>query len=148
MTLDEMLALLADNTTGAIGADDMRAIVTDLYNAAHSVGDSYAYRWSTSGTAPATGHVTMDQPWQTFATKVLVSEPTEDGIGPAFTTVDTAAAAKCWITTASGSKLEANITGPSVDLGTYREVPIQVVSITGPQPANNANVTTTLAAII
>lgn len=32
MTLDEMLALLPDNSTGAIGADDLRAIVTALWD--------------------------------------------------------------------------------------------------------------------
>jgi hypothetical protein len=31
MTLDEMLALLPDNTTGQISPADLRAIVTDLY---------------------------------------------------------------------------------------------------------------------
>ncbi len=32
-TLDDLLALLPDNTTGLIGADDMRAVVTGLWNA-------------------------------------------------------------------------------------------------------------------
>lgn len=32
MTLDEMLALLPDNTTGAISAADIRTIVTELFN--------------------------------------------------------------------------------------------------------------------
>jgi hypothetical protein len=32
MTLDELLALLPDNTAGEIGADDMRTITTELYN--------------------------------------------------------------------------------------------------------------------
>jgi hypothetical protein len=35
MTLDELLALLPDNNTGAITPADMRTIVTELYNAAH-----------------------------------------------------------------------------------------------------------------
>ena len=35
MTLDDLLALLPDNSTGEISAADMRTIVTDLYNAAH-----------------------------------------------------------------------------------------------------------------
>ena len=34
MTLDEMLALLPDNTTGEIDAADLRAIVTDLFEKA------------------------------------------------------------------------------------------------------------------
>lgn len=32
MTLEELLALLPDNTTGAIDADDLRTIVTELWN--------------------------------------------------------------------------------------------------------------------
>lgn len=32
MTLEELLALLPDNTRGDIGADDMRTVVTDLFN--------------------------------------------------------------------------------------------------------------------
>lgn len=32
MTLAELLALLPDNTTGAIGADDMRTVTTELFN--------------------------------------------------------------------------------------------------------------------
>lgn len=36
--LDDMLALLPDNFTGAISAGDMRTIVTDLYNLASGVG--------------------------------------------------------------------------------------------------------------
>jgi hypothetical protein len=35
MNLDDMLALLPDNTTGAITPADMRAIVTELYNDAN-----------------------------------------------------------------------------------------------------------------
>ena len=42
MTLEELLALLPDNATGDIGADDMRTIVTDLYNAAHAPPDASA----------------------------------------------------------------------------------------------------------
>ena len=35
MTLDELLALLPDNTTGDITPADMRTIVTELWNGAH-----------------------------------------------------------------------------------------------------------------
>src|SRR5262245_32665480 len=143
-----MLALLADNTTGQISAADMRAIVTDLWTAAHTTGQAFAYQWATNGTAPTTGRATMDQPWQTFATKLLVSETTADGLAPSFATIDNAQQAKGWVSTASGSKLEMNITGPSVDMGNYREIPIQVLSIVGPQPGNNAAVTLTLAAVL
>jgi hypothetical protein len=148
LTLDEMLLLLPDNTTGLISAGDMRAIVTDLYQAANSVSNAYTFKWSNAGTAPAAGHVTMDVPWLTSATKVLVSETADDGTVLSFATLDSAVAARVWITTASGQKLTANITGVSIDVGTYRELPIQVVSIAGAQPANNAAVTVSLIAVM
>lgn len=37
MTLDEMLALLPDNDSGAIDADDLRAIVTELWTYTNNV---------------------------------------------------------------------------------------------------------------
>jgi len=147
MTLDELLALLPDNTTGEISPADMRTIVTDLYHAAHSASDAYAYRWATSG-PPGSGHVTMDQPWQTFATKIVISETTNDGITPSFGAIDSAVAARVWITGAGGVELVANVTGPSVDLGTYREIPVAVQSITGAQPANNVDVTLSLVVVL
>jgi hypothetical protein len=148
MTLDEMLALLPDNTTGQISAADLRAVVTDLYHAANSVSDAFTFKWSTSGTAPTAGHVTMDQPWQTFATKALVSETADDGTVLSFATLDTAVAARIWVTTATGQKMVADVTGPSVDVGTYRELPIHVVSTAGAQPANNAPVTVSLVTVL
>src|SRR5262245_21878532 len=148
MTLDELLALLPDNTTGEISPADMRTIVTDLFNAAHTLGDSYAYRWSSSPGAQSAGHVSMDQPWLTFATKIQASETTDDGLAPGFATVDNAIDGKFWISNASGSKIEGNILGPSVDMGTWREIPVQIVSIIGPAPANNSQVTVTLAGVL
>ena len=41
MTLDELLALLPDNTTGAIDAVDLRTIVTELFNANGDSQSSY-----------------------------------------------------------------------------------------------------------
>ena len=178
-TLDDLLALLPDNTTGDIDAVDLRTIVTELWNYtvavqtdlnlvgvegqnavvalnarvtaleqdANKIGDSFPYSWATNGQAPANKHVTMDQPWLNFATKVLVSETASDDRAPHFDAVDAAVSAKAWITTADGAKLECNITGPSVDMGTYREIPISVVSIEGAQPSNNEDVTLTLVAV-
>src|SRR5262245_33668806 len=147
MTLDELLALLPDNTTGEISPADMRTIVTDLYHAAHSASDAYAYRWSTSA-PPGSGHVTMDQPWQLFASKALISELTDDGITPGFGAIDSAVAARVWITGAGGLEFVADVTGPSIDMGTYREVPIAPTSMTGVQPANNAAVTLSLVVVL
>jgi hypothetical protein len=148
MTLDELLALLPDNETGMISAADMRVIVTDLYEASHSSAESSVLRWDTSGSAPASGRVTMDQPWNVTATKVLVSETADDGRVLAFGVMDTAQQARLWITTAGGAKLVADVTGPSTDLGSYREVPIVVESIAGNQPAMNAVVTVTIFVVL
>jgi len=147
MTLDEMLALLPDNSTGEISPADLRSIVTDLYHAAHSASDAYAYRWSATG-PPGSGHVTMDQPWQIFASKALISETTDDGMTPSFGAIDSANAARVWFTAATGEQLVADVTGPSVDMGAYRQVPIAVQSITGNQPANNAAVTVSLVVVM
>src|SRR5262245_10494006 len=125
MTLAEMMQLLADNTTGAISAKDLRDIVTDLYNFAHLSSDAVTYRWSTAATAPAAGHLGMDQPWQTFATKMLINETDDAGAVHTFITLDNAVGAQAFILT-STAHVKANVTGPSVDLGNYREVPITV----------------------
>lgn len=146
MTLDQMLALLPDNTAGEISPADMRAIVSDLYEAAHTTGIAYAYKWTTSS-PPPTGRVTMDQPWQLFASKALVSETADDGMTPGFGAIDNATAGRVWITTAAGAKYIADITGPSIDRGTYREIPIAPQSMTGNPPGNGDAVTVTLAVV-
>jgi hypothetical protein len=133
VTLDEMLALLPDNTTGEITPADMRAIVSGLYEAAHTTGNAYAYRW-TDDQSPPTGQVTMDQPWQIFATKLLISETSDDGTALPVGLLNDAAVARVWLTTAAGSRLEADVTGPAADLGDYRDVPIGVLSVVGPGP--------------
>jgi len=142
-----MLALLPDNTEGAISAADLRAIVTELYHLGASSSQAFAYRWTTSG-PPGTGRVTMDQPWQLFATKALVSETADDGTMPGFNTIDSAVAARIWITTGSGAQFVADVTGPSVDLGTYRELPIAPLEVTGAQPTNNTQVTLSLVVVL
>jgi hypothetical protein len=143
-SLADLLALLPDNTTGDIGANDLRTIVTELWNQARTYGNLYAYRWDT-GAVPATGKLTMDQPWQLTATKLLLSETTDDGLALTFALIDNATSGTVWLSTSAGSKLEAAVLGPTVDLGTYREVPVQVTSIAGTQPGNNAQVTVTVA---
>jgi hypothetical protein len=144
VNLNELLALLPDNATGEISPADMRSIVTDLYNAAHTTGTPYAYKWTTAAT-PAAGHVTFDVPWALTATQALVSETTDDGMTLTFGVLDTAAAARLWVTGPNNAKLVADVTGPSTDMGTYRQIPVTVTSVTGVQPANNAAVTLSIA---
>ena len=147
MTLDEMLALLPDNTTGQIGADDLRSIVTDLYHSANSTSQAWAYQWSTNAQPHNDKHASMDLPWQLAAATIYVSNLADDGTTPMWTTIDAAAGARLWITNAAGSKLIADVTGPTVPIAAYREVPVTVASISGPQPANNAAVTVTGVAV-
>jgi hypothetical protein len=143
VTLDDLLVLLPDNTTGDIGADDLRTIVTELWNQSRQYGNLYAFKWDTT-VPPGSGQVTMDQPWALTATQLLVSENTSDGLVLTFALVDNALSGKVWLSTGSGARLEADVLGPSVDQGTYREVPIQVTSVTGAQPNNNTPVTLTV----
>lgn len=58
MTLDEMLALLPDNTTGEIGADDLRTIVTEIWNG------FVAANGRVSALEQETGHATVNDAWQ------------------------------------------------------------------------------------
>jgi hypothetical protein len=147
LTLNELLALLPDNTTGEISAADLRTIVTELYNLAATVGQVYSYSWVTNDPTPAAGKITMDQPWQMIASKMIISETTEDGEIVTFSLVDNTAAGQLWLSGAAGGKLRANVTGPSVDLGTYREIPITVTSISGAIPANNEKVSVTFVGL-
>lgn len=92
MDLDDLLALLPDNTTGAIDASDLRTIVTELYErientesrvaaleASGSSGDEYTISgvWQvnpTAGATPGGSQVTCDTglfstaTWLRFAT--------------------------------------------------------------------------------
>jgi len=144
MTLEELLALIPDNEDGQIEADDLQTIVTELYNrAGNSMGDSWAYKWTTA-TTPPSGRVRADTSWDMTATKLWVSETADDGVSPTFNLVgDNHSLARIWVATSGGTKLVANVTGPAVDLGTYRELPIEVVEVVGPAPANNDPVTVT-----
>jgi hypothetical protein len=143
MTLQELLDLLPDNDTGDIGADDLRTIVTELWNQSRQYGNLYAFKWDTT-VPPGSGQVTMDQPWQLSATQLLVSETTSDNLALTFVLIDNALSGKVWLSTAGGARVEADVLGATVDQGTYREVPIQVTSVTGAQPNNNTAVTLTV----
>ena len=147
MTLAELLALLPDNTTGEITPADLRAVVSGLHQLATLQGTSFAFKW-TDDQSPPTGRVAMDAPWQLSATKTFVNETTDDGVILTFGLVDAAVAGKVSYRTADNSKLTANILGPSVDLGEYREIPIHVESTAGPAPSNGELVTVTFITVM
>jgi hypothetical protein len=149
MTLEEMLALLPDNTTGAIDAADLRAIVTDLFTAANTYAQTFSYGWTTTGSAPSTGKVTTDNGvWDLTATLVELNETTSDGYALVFNLLDSSTGGQVWLSAATGGILKATITGPSVDQGSYREIPVTVDSVSGVAPVNNEKVTVTILAVI
>lgn len=143
MTLDSLLALLPDNAVGAISAEDMRTVVTELYRLASSATQVFSYQWTPSAT-PSNGRVSLDTGWDMTATKVLINETTNSGQVLTFALLDEAASAEIWLTTATTARLTATVTGPSVDQGTYREVPITTLTATGTAPANNDRVSVTV----
>lgn len=130
-----MLALLPDNTAGDISPADLRAIVTDLYNAAHTIGSTSTYDWTDDQT-PAAGKVSLNQGWQTFSTTMNLSERTAEGGTLSFTAID-AGPIRLIFYPASGGHLKLDTTGPSTDQGGFRSVPIQVIEFAGGPPPNN-----------
>ena len=81
MTLAELLALIPDNDTGAIDADDLRTIVTGLYNQPKL---SFFTRWSyqaTPASLPANQNVSFqaaDPGASTYANFSLTSKDSLD----------------------------------------------------------------------
>jgi hypothetical protein len=145
MTLAELLALLPDNTTGDIDAADLRTIVTELYNASNQVAQVFGYLWVT-GSAPASGKVSTDVPWGQTPTLLQISETTDDGQNLVFTLFDTLTDARVILAGANGGVLYADVTGPSVDQGSYREIPITVTSNTGIEPIAGEKMSVTVTA--
>lgn len=139
MNLDEMLALLPDNTSGAIDAADLRAIVTGLFERASTIGQVFSYQWTTA-TSPAGGRVNLLPGWSGAATTLLLSETTLSGQVLSFEILDNSVNPEIWLIGSSGGRLEAVVSGPSVDMGQYREVPISVHNISGTAPVANDKV--------
>jgi hypothetical protein len=145
MSLDELLALLPDNSTGAIDAADLRAIVTELFNAANTYAQTFSYAWSTTGGSPSTGKVvTGNLAWDATVTEIDISETTADGYTLVFGLFDASAGGQIWLTGANGGVMRTTITGPSQDFGSYRSIPVGVDSWAGPAPTNNEKVTVTV----
>jgi hypothetical protein len=116
VTLDELLALLPDNETGEIGADDLRIIVSDLYAAAHTGRETYSYDWTTNAT-PGAGRVRLGGVWGSGPNTLLLSETSVDGSGFPFAVADR--------------------NGTRFLLGTYREIPVDAEIPVGAEPTNN-----------
>ena len=135
MTLDDLLALLPDNSTGEIDAADLRAIVTELWNVANSQALVLVYEYVTS-TAPALGKVNIA--WTTSATTLAVSEQTSDGGALPVAVID--GTDQNTFVLANGDRsamVRGTITGNSTDQGSYRTFAVTVTEVVGTQPGAN-----------
>jgi hypothetical protein len=156
MTLEELLALLPDNTTGDIDAADLRTIVTELHTLASAppAGDSntvaqvFGYLWVAGDNTPAAGKAATNQPWGQLPTVLRLSETTDDGQNLVFTLVDSATDARVILAGAGGGILRADITGPSVDQGSYREIPISVTGTSGVEPINSEKMSVVVTVVL
>jgi hypothetical protein len=141
LTLAELLALLPDNSTGAIDADDLRTVVTELFTPAHSATSRFAFDYQTAA-APATGRCTMTGGWTTTATELVLSETTMDGWVTPFA-LFARSLPLAFILGGVNTELRGTITGPAVDAGAYRRAPVTVTKATG-TAANLAVMTLTV----
>jgi hypothetical protein len=117
--------------------------VTALEAKQEYIGQMFTYEWSTAAT-PAVGKMTSNPQWNIAATKLLISETTADGASIFFTQVDAAPGVRINLAASNGGKITATTTGPSVDMGTYREVPVAISLVNGPAPVSNERVTVTV----
>lgn len=139
MTLDDLLALLPDNSSGQISAADLRTVVTELWAQARQAAETLAYQWAAGSTAPTSGRISTDT-WSSSATLVYINETAGDGQVLGFAALDTLPS-ELVLAGAAGGRMRARVAGPSVDQGTYRTVPIQVLELAGAAPANNEQLT-------
>ena len=148
MELDDMLALLPDNSTGAIDAAGLRAIVTGLYENSSMVAQVFGYNWQAVSTNPSNGRATMDPTWGLGGTTLRLNNTTGSGLTLTFDVLDTLLSVGIILVGANDSALHAIVTGSSVDQGTYRDIPIDVQSATGSPPINNEKVSIVVRGIL
>jgi hypothetical protein len=150
MTLEELLALLPDNTTGAIDASDLRAIVTELYNISGSLearivsveasaGEiSYNGIWQFNpieGAVPQSMQLSVDQVPITDATwaRFWPVDLTNQDMRNFLTT-----ATKLYVQQENDARNWAyyDVTGAATDNGSYVQVPIALQSFSGSSSAS------------
>jgi hypothetical protein len=145
VTLEELLALLPDNTTGAIDAEDLRVIVAELYT-----------QWASNearitAVEASGGEISADGVWQFNPIAGAVPQsmqlsvdviPITDASWVRFWPVDlNNQDMRNFITTAKKVYTQQendganwayyNVTGPATDNGTYVQLPIELISSSG-----------------
>lgn len=148
MTLDELLALLPDNDTGAIDASDLRTIVTELYTRTNDYAQVFGYLWQASASAPPAGKAGVSPPWSMSSDTLTLNEVADDGQNLIFNLIELTENPRVQIVGAGGGVLKANITGVSVDHGSYRDIPIAVTGESGIAPINGEKVSILFLAAI
>jgi hypothetical protein len=143
MTLDEMLALLPDNNSGQIGADDLRTIVTGLYEfaaAALLVG----YKWDRDDT-PGQQQAAITPDWAMGPGTLLLSKITSGALAPSWDQIAGAVQAGHYIRIRQNADVDvhlvAQITGAHVEATNWWTVPVKVVEVSGAEPANGTDMT-------
>jgi hypothetical protein len=97
---------------------------------------AFRYRWSGIQTQPGAGRLSTDQGWVDTVLEVRLSETSDDGRVPDFVVYD-AAPVPITVTAFGGKVAVFDPSGPSVDQGTFRTIPVTVGHIEGTSPANN-----------
>src|SRR5215204_1236659 len=124
MTLEELLALLPDNDTGAIDAADLRTVVTELWQVANTQALMFVYDYATSA-APTAGKVNIE--WALSATELNVSEQTGEGGMLPTALIDATEGNRFMLASGDRSvRISGVITGVSLDQGTYRTFTVAV----------------------
>jgi hypothetical protein len=133
MTLDEMLALLPDNSAGEISASDLREIVSGLWEVLVDASvRSAAYKYTkTLGLTP--GQVGLQPAWVDTANVLQVSDSVTSGAVPPldlWTEGDpTGMRGRLRGVTDPGVAVEFLITGPATLITNGRTLPIHIESI-------------------
>jgi hypothetical protein len=146
MTLEELLALLPDNETGQIGADDLRTVTTELWtkieDLGHLVARSAPFKWTTAAT-PGDGQMkTNDGTWSTSPTTLLVSRVAASLGNPPWDWVQQALQVGSVIRvrntlTTPLDNMTGEVTGALVIQPTYITIPVSITSAAGTVPTNN-----------
>ena len=130
-TLDDLLALLPDNETGDISAEDMRQVVTALWTETQKARSAFSYQWGDTAPVPDDGNVSMDAGWALGSTVLHISKTTKDGeVLPSAQSVG-AFGAHFTFLGAGATRLEGIVLGAPADNATYFDVPIEVTLASG-----------------
>lgn len=142
MTLDDLLALLPDNDTGAISAADMRTVVTGLWERIDAMAfRSVQYQWTTNLNV-SDGQVTVG--WGVGAAMLNIAKRDKGGNEAAWDLLfpDTALGTKLRLRNIDvpGPYATMHVTDSATDQGDSWAVPVTVDVVNGAAPAGNNDV--------